>query len=77
MVAYADFTRKNSYFVSRRNRQAKYWMHETINEALKNKFYADRLIHEQVRELEKEVVANRLSPFAAAQLLLDRYFSLK
>ncbi|HNT40985.1 MAG TPA: methylmalonyl Co-A mutase-associated GTPase MeaB [Tenuifilaceae bacterium] len=77
MVAYADFTRKNGYFVSRRNRQAKYWMHETINEALKNKFYADRLIHEQVRELEKEVVANRLSPFAAAQLLLDRYFSLK
>jgi LAO/AO transport system kinase len=52
-------------------------MHETINEALKNRFYADRLIHEQVREIEKDVIANRLSPFAAAQLLLDRYFNVK
>jgi len=34
-------TRRNGFFTSNRRRQNKYWMYETINEALRNSFYRD------------------------------------
>ena len=35
------FTRRNGFFRANRNRQSKYWMYESINEALRNSFYRD------------------------------------
>ena len=36
---YMEFTKKNGYFDYKRNEQAKYWMYESINDTLRDKFY--------------------------------------
>lgn len=72
--SYVDFTKNNSYFTNRRSQQAKYWMYESINEALKNHFYHNKDIHSHLRKTEHDVTANKVSSFIAAQHLLDLYF---
>ncbi len=72
--SYTEFTKNNGYFTERRNRQAKYWMFETINEALKNHFYRNHDIQRHIKAIESDVTHNRTSSFVAAQQLLDNYF---
>lgn len=60
-------------FKENRARQAAYWMYETINEALTNNFYRNPNIESVLGEYENAVHQNRISPFAAAQALLEIY----
>lgn len=71
---YMAFTKANGYFSHRRSQQAKYWMYETINEELKNRFYHSTQVSTMIKWIEHEVTHNKLSSFAAAQKLLDVYF---
>lgn len=71
---YVDFTKGNGYFANRRNKQAKYWMYESVNEALKNHFYHNGSIRPYLQKAELDVTANRVSSFVAAQYLLNLYF---
>lgn len=71
---YVAFTLKNGYFTYKRNKQAKYWMYETINAQLLGNFYNNETIAKQLEEAEQQVLANRLSSFVAANDLLDQYF---
>ena len=75
--AYIDFVKKNGYFQYRRNEQAKYWMYESINEALKNGFYNNPEIADRLGEFEKAVLGGEVSSFGAARQLLDLYHSQK
>ena len=68
------FTKKNGFFVSNRRRQNKYWMYESINEALRNSFYRDPNIEAAIPEMERKVLGDRLSSFVAAKKLLEMYF---
>ena len=52
--------------------QAKYWMYETIDEQLRNRFYQSQ--KEQIKEAEEKVQHNEGKFFAAAFRLLDNYF---
>ncbi len=72
---YMNFTKSNGYFNRRRSQQAKYWMYETINEELKNRFYHSSSINEMLKWVEHEVTQNHISSFAAAQKLIDIYFN--
>jgi LAO/AO transport system kinase len=72
--SYVDFTSNNGYFANRRSQQAKYWMYESINEALKNHFYHNKDIHSHLKKTEHDVTANKVSSFIAAQHLIDLYF---
>lgn len=72
ILHYCSETQQNGYFERRRAEQAKYWMYETIDEQLRNRFYRSQ--QEWLRKAESEVMANRISSFAAAFELLDRYF---
>jgi len=72
---YQKLTKENGYWQQNRNRQAKYWMHETILESLKNHFYQNPDNKELIKEYEQKVLDGKISPFEAAQLLLNRYFS--
>jgi LAO/AO transport system kinase len=72
---YIDFVSQNGYFQHKRNEQSKYWMYETINEQIKNKFYNNQKIKELLKQTESEVLAHKISSFAGAQKLLDEYFS--
>ena len=72
---YLEFVKKNGYFEYRRNEQSKYWMYESINEHLRNSFYHNRHIQEHIGEAEETVLAGHKTSFAAANDLLNMYFS--
>ncbi len=64
----------NRYFEEKRLEQNQYWMLETIDEQLKNRFYNDKTIASELEKNKKALQNNEISPFAAAQLLLEKYF---
>lgn len=74
---YRRLTEGNGYFRKNRNRQAIYWMHETIHEQLKRDFYQNSVIKARMDELEENVQLETISPFAAAALLLELYAGTK
>jgi LAO/AO transport system kinase len=71
---YFDFVKHNGYFDLRRNEQSKYWMYESINEYLKNSFYHNQTIQEQLQVAEKAVLQGQKTSFIAAADLLNIYF---
>lgn len=71
---FLKFTRQNGYYRLNRNRQAKYWMYETVDESLRENFYRNPLIESKVKEYEEQVLGDRKSSFVAARELLDTYF---
>lgn len=74
---YLKFVKTNGYFEKNRSRQAKYWMYETINSQLKDSFYHSPAIEPLLAEYEKRVLEDKISSFAAAKELLDRYYGAK
>jgi LAO/AO transport system kinase len=74
---YKTLTAENGYFKIKRNQQATYWMHETIQEQLRRDFYDDPVIKAKIAELEKQVLEDKLSSFMAAGELLQLYSKLK
>ncbi len=74
---FIDFVRDNGWMDSNRNRQSRYWMYETINEALRESFYRNPRIMEAISGYEDKVLTSRLSSFVAARELLDIYFDDK
>jgi LAO/AO transport system kinase len=48
-------------------------MYETIHEQLRDRFYQDPEIIKMIAEVEKKVLANEISSFAGAKILLDQY----
>ena len=71
---YIDFVKQNGYFQYRRNEQSKYWMYESINEHLRNSFYNNPIIAEQIKSAEQSVLGGEKTSFKAASDLLDMYF---
>ena len=71
---YLNLTTSNTYFQEKRKEQNQYWMMETINEQLKSNFYNHPEIIKQLEANKKAVQNDEISPFAAAQILLKKYF---
>ncbi|MFL9838010.1 methylmalonyl Co-A mutase-associated GTPase MeaB [Flavobacterium sp. ST-75] len=74
MNEYFSLTKENNYFEDRRSEQNSHWLTETINEQLKNRFYNRPDIAELLNQNKKAVQNNEISPFAAAHILLEKYF---
>jgi LAO/AO transport system kinase len=75
MKNYQQFTKNNRYFYSKRLKQAKYWMHQTINEWLKDSFYNNPSIQDALKKAENKLLNEKISSFAAAKEVLDFYRS--
>ena len=71
---FENLTKSNNYFFEKRKDQNQFWMMETINEQLQSNFYNDLEIEKLLEENKKAVANGEISPFAAAQLLLKKYF---
>ncbi len=71
---YIELVKKNHYFKERRASQSRYWMFDTIDAQLRNNFYKNKLVKSALESLEQEVSEEKISPFAAAQELLEKYF---
>lgn len=70
---YITSTKQNGYFESNRNYQAKYWMYESINNQLKDRFYNHPKIKKHLEEIEQKVLHGGIDSFKAAQQLIDLY----
>lgn len=67
---YLALTRANQFFMQKRRQQNLHWMHQTIRQALEEKFYASAAVRLHLPELEGQVAAGQKSPFLAATELL-------
>jgi LAO/AO transport system kinase len=74
ILGYLELVNSNHYFVEKRKEQNQFWMMETIDEQIKNHFYNQPKIIQLLDSTKKAVQNNEISPFAAAQILLDSYF---
>ena len=70
---YMEFTKKNGYFDYKRNEQAKYWMYESINDTLRDKFYHNPAVEGMLEQTEKQVLNNEISSFVAAKRMIDLF----
>ncbi len=70
---FLKFTKTNGYFQANRNTQAKYWMYETIHEALRENFYTNPAVKANMNHFEEKVLNNEISSFIAAKELLTLY----
>ena len=74
ILSYFTLTKENGYFDKKRKEQNQYWLLETINEQLKTNFYNHPDIQKLLEENKKAVQNSEVSPFAAASILLGKYF---
>ena len=74
ILKFLELTKTNNYFFEKRKEQNQYWMLETINEQLKTNFFNHAEIQKLLEENKKAVQNSEISPFEAAQILLEKYF---
>ena len=72
---YMLFVKKNGYFEYKRNEQAKYWMYESINDTLRDKFYNNPAVVNMLAETERQVLNNEVSSFIAANRMIDLFMA--
>lgn len=74
---YVELTKENLYFEKNRNEQNIYWLRETINEQLLQKFYLNDAIERELTNKEAKVKMHEISPFEAAKELMKLYESFQ
>jgi LAO/AO transport system kinase len=77
ILKFLDLTKGNNYFFEKRKEQNQYWMIESINEHLKTNFYNNPEIQKLLENNKKAVQNDKISPFVAAQELLNVYQNYK
>ena len=75
ITEFLNLTQSNSYFIEQRKEQNQFWMLETINDQLKSNLYSSTAIQQLLESTKKAVQNDEISPFAAATLLLEKYFT--
>lgn len=73
ITAYQAHTQQNTSFSENRRQQARYWLEEALQNGLQARFQAHADTQAMLRKLEPEVLAGRLSPFAAAEQVLQSF----
>jgi LAO/AO transport system kinase len=70
---YIELTKANGWFGVARRDQTRKWMHEIIEQGLKQRFEAHPAVRERMGALEQDVLEGRTTSFRAARSLLDLY----
>lgn len=73
MLDYRSFVRRNGFFAQKRKEQSMYWMHEAIEERLRNDFYNSPGMKENIQKYEQMVTNGKISSFHAAMDLLNMF----
>ncbi|MGC8802422.1 MAG: methylmalonyl Co-A mutase-associated GTPase MeaB [Bacteroidales bacterium] len=66
----------NGFFEVNRRQQAKFWIHQTLQEMLNQSLYQHHDMIQLINKLEKEVLTGTITSFEAAQRLFDQYSEL-
>lgn len=68
---YKNITNRNKTFSTKRREQNKFWLLQTIEEQLKLRFYNNPQVKNNLEEIIKKVEEQKITPFEAAQFLLE------
>jgi LAO/AO transport system kinase len=71
---YIQFVKESGFFEVNRRNQNRNHFYSMLQENLISRFYGRKEIADKIQSLEKEIGSGQISPFAAAQHLLDNYF---
>ncbi len=74
ILEFVSAVKNNSWFQNNRDQQAIYWLKQTIEEGMKQHFYNDPVIKEELNNLKKDILSGRTSPVLAANKILENYF---
>lgn len=69
---YKRHTITNHFFETKRANQTKQWLHQTINDTLIERFYANPAIKEEILKIEKQLEQNVINPYQAAMDLFKK-----
>lgn len=68
---YAELTTTNGFFRDNRQKQNQHWMLQTIETSLKNNFFSQPEVQKAMKEQLEQIYSNNISPFSAAQNVLN------
>jgi LAO/AO transport system kinase len=74
ILDYQKFTLENNFFHEHRKAQSKYWLMESIESNLKKRFFDTPSVSAAFSDIEQSVLDGKLSPFLAAERLLNLFF---
>lgn len=74
---YIDLVQANGYFVQKRLSQAKDRMVSALEDNLRQQLFQHPEVSKLLPIIEKQLAENRISPYVAAQQLLDAYHAIK
>lgn len=69
---YRQHTIANGFFEVKRMQQIKQWLHQTIHDALIDRFYSTPAIQKELLNIEQQLEKNLVNPYQAAQDLLKK-----
>ncbi len=69
---YKRHTITNHFFETKRANQTKQWLHQTINDTLIERFYANPTIKEEILKIEKQLEQNLINPYQAVMDLFKK-----
>jgi LAO/AO transport system kinase len=77
VLEYTGLTKSNGWFSANRQAQTTRWMHEIIEQGLRQRFESHPAIRRRMEALEQDVLEGRTTSFRAARTLLEIYSDLK
>ena len=63
--------REKEHFTKKRQEQNRFWLLQSIENQLKDQFFQDEIISEELKIQLQLIAKNKRSPFAAAEHLLN------
>lgn len=71
--SYFDLVKDNGYYDVNRKNQSQYWFRQTVDELLQQHFYRTSFLRDKLEDYTTKVTQNKISPFRAAEELLEYY----
>jgi LAO/AO transport system kinase len=68
---YLKLTENNGFFDNNRANQAKHWLYEALYEGWKIRFFENTEVKNEMKRLEEVVIKGGISPFGAAEKILN------
>jgi LAO/AO transport system kinase len=72
---YKHLVVSNGYFERKRKNQLKDWLHQSISERLKEKFYSNPIVKAELEKIEKQLLNTTINPYKLASDLLSKWKS--
>ena len=73
ILQFRDLTYENGSFEKNRKLQSQFWMHESIAEGLKKRFYENPEIKIAIEKADEAIESASITPFKAAEQILELF----